>query len=59
MIPDKKSLGTSGIGGIAETQEAIDICSKHNIVSDIKIISINHINEAFGQVNEGELAFIM
>jgi alcohol dehydrogenase (NADP+) len=57
MIPDRKSLGTSLIGGIAETQEVLDFCSIHNIAPDIKIISIDQINDAFEQLNKGEIDF--
>lgn len=57
LIPDRKSLATSLIGGIAETQEVLDFCSHHQIVADIKIISIDEINEAFESVDKGEADF--
>jgi alcohol dehydrogenase (NADP+) len=57
MLIDRKSLGTSLIGGIAETQEVLDFCGKHNIVSEIKIISIDQLNDAFKQIDKGELDF--
>jgi uncharacterized zinc-type alcohol dehydrogenase-like protein len=57
MIPDRKSLGTSLIGGIVETQEMLDFCSRHNIVADIEIIPIEKINEAFKKVDKGEVDF--
>lgn len=57
LIPDRKSLGSSLIGGIAETQEVLDFCGKHNIVSDIKIIPIDQINEAFESVDKGEVDY--
>ena len=57
MIPDRKSLGTSIIGSITETQEVLDFCSKHNIVSDIKIIDIDAIGDAFAEIENGEIDF--
>jgi len=57
MIPDRKSLGTSLIGGIAETQEMLNFCGEHNIVADIKIIPIEKINEAYDQIDKGEIDF--
>ena len=57
IIPNRKSLGTSLIGGIAETQEVLDFCSKHNIVATIQKISIDKINDAFKKVDAGEVDF--
>lgn len=57
MIPDRKSLGTSLIGGIAETQEVLDFCGAHGIVADIKVIPIDSINEAFEKVDNGDIDF--
>ena len=57
MIPNRKSLGTSLIGSIAETQEVLDFCAEHNIVSDIKIIDIDTLSEAFSEIDKGEIDF--
>ncbi len=46
MFMGRKSVAGSLIGGIAETQEMLDFCGKHNIVSDIEIIKMQHINSA-------------
>jgi uncharacterized zinc-type alcohol dehydrogenase-like protein len=35
------------IGGIAETQEMLDFCAAHNITSDVEVIPIQQINEAY------------
>src|SRR5690606_13817676 len=40
LIPARKSLAGSTIGGIAETQEMLDFCGTHNITSDIELIKI-------------------
>jgi uncharacterized zinc-type alcohol dehydrogenase-like protein len=57
MCVDRRSVGTTLIGGIAETQELLDHCGKHGIVSDIERIAIDQINEAFARVDKGEVAF--
>ena len=43
----RRSLSGSAIGGIRETQEMLDFCAEHNITSDIELIKIQQINEAF------------
>ena len=45
------------IGGIAETQEMLDFCGKHNIVSDIELISIQQINEAYERLLKGDVKY--
>jgi len=57
MIMDRKSIGTSLIGGIAETQEVLDFCSEHNIAAHIEIIPIDKVNDAFDKVDKGEVDF--
>ena len=47
MIMGRKSVAGSLIGGIAETQEMLDFCGEHNIVSEIELIKIQDINEAY------------
>jgi len=47
MIMGRKSVAGSVIGGIAETQEMLDFCGEHNIVSEIEIIKMQEINEAY------------
>jgi len=43
----RKSVAGSVIGGIAETQELLDFCGRHGITSDIEVIKIQFINEAY------------
>jgi alcohol dehydrogenase (NADP+) len=57
MNPDRRSVGTTLIGSIAETQEMLEFCGKHNIVSEIQTIPIDQINDAFAQVDKGRVAF--
>src|SRR3974390_1577736 len=42
----RRSFSGSIIGGIAETQEMLDFCGKHNITSDVQVIPIQNVNEA-------------
>lgn len=51
------SLSGSIIGGIAETQEMLDYCAEHNIVSDIEIIPIQKINEAYERVIKSDVKY--
>ncbi|MEN0052332.1 MAG: NAD(P)-dependent alcohol dehydrogenase [Mucilaginibacter sp.] len=57
LIPGRKSFAGSMIGGIAETQEMLDFCGQHNIVSDIEIIDIQQINEAYERLLKGDVKY--
>ena len=57
MILGRKSVAGSVIGGIAETQEMLDFCGKHNIVSDIEIIKMQDINEAYERMIESDVKY--
>src|SRR5690242_525586 len=52
LIPYRRSFAGSAIGGIAETQEMLDFCGKHNIVSDIEMINIQQINRSEEHTSE-------
>jgi uncharacterized zinc-type alcohol dehydrogenase-like protein len=47
----------SVIGGIAETQEMLDFCGEHNIVSDIEIIKMQDINEAYARLLKSDVKY--
>ena len=47
LINGRRKLSGSNIGGIEETQEMLDYCGKHNIVSDIEITPIQKVNDAY------------
>ena len=47
LIFKRRSLAGSLIGGIAETQEMLDFCAERGIVSDVEMIPIQKINEAY------------
>jgi uncharacterized zinc-type alcohol dehydrogenase-like protein len=53
----RRQLAGSGIGGIPETQEMLDFCAKHGIVSDVEMIDIQHINEAYDRLLRGDVKY--
>ena len=53
----RKSLVGSLIGGIPETQEMLDYCAEHNIVSEIEKIDIKDINTAFDRMVKGDVRY--
>ncbi|HEY0677813.1 MAG TPA: NAD(P)-dependent alcohol dehydrogenase [Chitinophagaceae bacterium] len=57
LIPYRRSFAGSMIGGIAETQEMLDFCGKHGIVSDIEMINIQQINEAYERLLKGDVKY--
>ncbi len=57
LIPMRRSFAGSLIGGIPETQEMLDFCGKHNIVSDIEMINIQQINEAYDRLLKGDVKY--
>ncbi len=57
LIRGRKRIAGSLIGGIKETQEMLDFCGKHNIVSDIEIINIKDINEAYDRVVKADVKY--
>jgi uncharacterized zinc-type alcohol dehydrogenase-like protein len=57
MIMGRKSVAGSLIGGIAETQEMLDFCGEHNIVSEIEIIKMQDINEAYERMIKSDVRY--
>ncbi|SFA46026.1 uncharacterized zinc-type alcohol dehydrogenase-like protein [Pedobacter suwonensis] len=57
LIGGRKSLAGSGIGGIAETQEMLDFCAEHNIVSEIEIIDMKDIHHAYERMEKGDVRY--
>lgn len=57
LLGGRKSLAGSGIGGIAETQEMLDFCAEHNIVSDIEIIDIKDITPSYARMEKGDVRY--
>ena len=57
IISNRRSLAGSGIGGIKETQEMLNFCGKHNITSDIEVIPMSKINEAYERVIKSDVRY--
>ncbi len=57
LIFGRHCLAGSLIGGIRETQEMLDFCAKHKIVSDIELIPVQKVNEAYERVLKGDVKF--
>ncbi len=57
LIGGNKRLAGSLIGGIAETQEVLDYCAKHGIVSEIEVIPIQKINEAYERMLKADVRY--
>ena len=57
LIFKRRQIAGSLIGGIAETQEMLDFCAKHNIVSDIEMIKMQDINEAYERMLKGDVKY--
>lgn len=57
LIGGRRSFAGSLIGGIAETQEMLDFCGKHNITSDIEIIKADQVNEAYERMLKGDVKY--
>ncbi|HLT53461.1 MAG TPA: NAD(P)-dependent alcohol dehydrogenase, partial [Flavobacteriaceae bacterium] len=57
MVMGRKAISGSLIGGIAETQELLDFCGEKNIVSDIEMINMQNINEAYERMLKSDVKY--
>lgn len=57
MMSKRRSISGSPIGGIRETQEMLDFCAEHGVVSDIEIISIDKVNEAYERILKSDVRY--
>jgi uncharacterized zinc-type alcohol dehydrogenase-like protein len=57
IIPKRRRIAGSMIGGIKETQEMLDFCAEHNIVSDVEVIQMKEINTAYERVLKGDVRY--
>jgi len=57
IIGGRKSIGGSGIGGLPETQEMLDYCATHNIVSEIEMIEMKNIDKAYERMLKGDVKY--
>ncbi len=57
LIGGRRRLAGSAIGGIAETQEMLDFCAEHSITSDIELIGIDQINDAYERLLKSDVRY--
>nr|NIP48548.1 NAD(P)-dependent alcohol dehydrogenase [Gammaproteobacteria bacterium]NIR48409.1 NAD(P)-dependent alcohol dehydrogenase [candidate division KSB1 bacterium]NIV00575.1 zinc-binding dehydrogenase [Phycisphaerae bacterium]NIS23955.1 NAD(P)-dependent alcohol dehydrogenase [candidate division KSB1 bacterium]NIU24605.1 NAD(P)-dependent alcohol dehydrogenase [candidate division KSB1 bacterium] len=57
LLFGRKSLSGSLIGGIRETQEMLDFCGEHDITSDVEVIPIQKINEAYERLIKSDVKY--
>ncbi len=57
LIFNRRSIGGSLIGGIPETQEMLDYCAEHNIVSDVEVIDIKDIEKSYERMLKGDVRY--
>ncbi|GAC1526209.1 MAG: NAD(P)-dependent alcohol dehydrogenase [Sediminibacterium sp.] len=57
LIMKRRSIMGSLIGGIKETQEMLDFCAANNIVSDVEVIPVEHINSAYERMIKGDVRY--
>ena len=57
LVFKRRAIAGSLIGGIAETQEMLDFCAAHGIVSDIEMIAMQDINQAYERMLKGDVKY--
>ncbi len=57
LIMRRRNIAGSLIGGLKETQEMLDFCSQHNITSDIELIPVQQINEAYEKTIKSQVKY--
>jgi alcohol dehydrogenase (NADP+) len=57
VVVGNKVITGSGAGGLAETQQMLDFCAEHNIVSDIELIDIKDIHTAYDRMQKGDVKY--
>jgi uncharacterized zinc-type alcohol dehydrogenase-like protein len=57
LVMQRRKLAGSLIGGIRETQEMLDFCAEHNVVSDVEVIPIQKVNEAYERVLKSDVHY--
>jgi len=57
LLGNRRTLAGSAIGGIPETQEMLDYCAEHNITSDVEVIDMAYINEAYERMLKNDVKY--
>jgi uncharacterized zinc-type alcohol dehydrogenase-like protein len=57
LLSQRRSVSGSTIGGLAETQEMLDFCGKHNVTADVEVIPIQKVNEAYERMLKSDVRY--
>ena len=57
LIFGRRSLAGSLIGGIGETQEMLDFCHEHGILSDVEVIPVQQVDTAYERMVKGDVRY--
>lgn len=57
LLPKRRQIAGSSIGGTRETQEMLDFCAEHNITSDVEVIRAQQINEAYERLLKSDVKY--
>jgi uncharacterized zinc-type alcohol dehydrogenase-like protein len=57
LLFGRKSISGGLIGGIRETQEMLDFCGEHNVTSDVEMIGVNQINQAYERMLKNDVKY--
>lgn len=57
LLLGRRRIAGSPIGGIRETQEMLDFCTKKNILPDVEMIRMDQINEAFARMEKADVRY--
>jgi len=57
LLPKRRQIAGSSIGGTRETQEMLDLCAEHNITSDVEVIRAQQINEAYERLLKSDVKY--
>ena len=57
LIRRRIAYAGSLIGGIAETQEMLDFCAEHGVVSDVEVVGADQLNDAYDRMVAGDVKY--
>lgn len=57
LLGGQKAVAGSGVGGIAQTQEMLDFCAERGIVSEIELIPVSAINQAYERMEQADVKY--
>jgi len=57
LLSQRRSVSGSTIGGLAETQEMLDFCGKHNVTADVEVIPMQKVNEAHERMLKSDVRY--